>query len=229
MKSAFLKFFSQPLVAKRLVRFLLHLDNFIYKCISTFVLDAEGGVHPKHEILKYKDWFNAKVSPKDVVLDIGCNTGSLLKFLSSNISKGYGIDIVEKFIEKARIQNAGVNIEYYLGDATEFDFKKFEGLTVITMSNVLEHIEERVDFLEKCKSCLDGKPCKLLIRVPLITRDWLSCYKKQIGIDYRLDPTHFTEYTKEEIYEELGSVKIKIIESEIRFGEIFLECQINPC
>ena len=58
-----------------------------------------------------------------------------------------------------------------------------------------------------------------------ITRDWISCYKKELGIDYRRDPTHFTEYTEKEITEELNQANIQIHNFDKRFGEAFLVCE----
>ncbi len=44
---------------------------------------------------------------------------------------------------------------------------------------------------------------KLLIRVPVIDRDWIVVIKKELGLEYRLENTHFTEYTFKEFLQEL--------------------------
>jgi len=88
---------------------------------------------------------------------------------------------------------------------------------VITLSNVLEHIENRVDFLK----LMGRKASKLLIRVPMINRDWITPYKKELGLDYRGDRGHFTEYTFESFEREMKEVGLKIEECSIQFGEIW--------
>ena len=61
----------------------------------------------------------------------------------------------------------------------------------------------------------------ILFRVPLITRDWLPVYKKEQGVESRLDLTHFTEYTVEQAKSELASSGWKFAEYSINFGEIW--------
>jgi len=42
-----------------------------------------------------------------------------------------------------------------------------------------------------------------------------------MGIEYRLDPTHMTEYTMESLQEELGKTGLRIEKASIQFGEIW--------
>ena len=58
----------------------------------------------------------------------------------------------------------------------------------------------------------------------MINRDWISVYKKEIGIEYRLDHTHFIEYTFSGFETELNDVGIKIESYKIKFGEIYAVC-----
>ena len=62
---------------------------------------------------------------------------------------------------------------------------------------------------------------RFLFRVPLIDREWLVAYKKEMGVEYRLDPTHFIEYTLEQFKDELKQANITIKQVDIRFGEIY--------
>jgi len=70
------------------------------------------------------------------------------------------------------------------------------------LSNILEHIENRVKFLNKIKNLAP----KILIRVPMINRDWITLYKKELGVEWRLDKTHYIEYTLESFEKELEKV-----------------------
>ena len=61
----------------------------------------------------------------------------------------------------------------------------------------------------------------MIIRVPLFERDWRVPLKREIGVDYRLDSTHFIEYTQEGFLEELREAKLKATHVEVRWGEIW--------
>jgi 2-polyprenyl-3-methyl-5-hydroxy-6-metoxy-1,4-benzoquinol methylase len=201
--------------AQFIVRFLMRLHNLCYRNISWLVLIAEGGIHPKHRLTNYHQFFIDNISNGDTVLDIGCGNG----FLTSDIAKKAGsvtaIDLSERNIEIARRDFSGDNIDYICGDVTEFDFKK--GYNVITLSNLLEHIANRHDFLTRIRSLAN----KFLIRVPTINRDWLTYYKMESGIEYRLDATHKIEYTLESFTQELAEAGMTIEKTSLQFGEIW--------
>lgn len=82
---------------------------------------------------------------------------------------------------------------------------------------MLEHIENRVEFLKKVK----GLAPRILIRIPMIDRDWITFYKKELGIEWRLDKTHCTEYSLESLNKELEESDLKLNEFSIQFGEIW--------
>ena len=62
---------------------------------------------------------------------------------------------------------------------------------------------------------------RFLIRVPMINRDWITLYKKELNIDYRLDQTHYVEYTIDSFLEELKKAKLVMEDFSIQFGEIW--------
>ena len=45
--------------------------------------------------------------------------------------------------------------------------------------------------------------------------------KDQYGVDYRLDPTHFIEFTKKSFYDEMQQADLKIVSFEQKWGEIY--------
>ena len=55
----------------------------------------------------------------------------------------------------------------------------------------------------------------------MINRSWLPLYKKELGLEFRLDPTHYIEYTYELFKKEKESVGFKILSYIIQFGEIW--------
>jgi 2-polyprenyl-3-methyl-5-hydroxy-6-metoxy-1,4-benzoquinol methylase len=207
----------------------LRLHNFLYKLISAYASILNGGIHPKHEILKYKEWFEKNIDPNSTVLDIGCHEGSLPRSLAKKASFVYGIEIVEKHVARAKELNTHKNVDYICTDATTYNFEHLQPIHYITLSNVLEHIEHRIDFLQKIIHNVQWATSHnqiILIRVPMLTRDWLTLYKKNMGIEYRLDLTHFTEYTIEEFKNEVEQSGLTILKHEIKFGEIYAVCKV---
>lgn len=193
----------------------MRLDNFCYNNISRFATIAEGGIHPKHRLMNYHQFFIDNVDPRDAVLDIGCGNGFLTYDVAKKVRSVTAIDVNKDNIELAKRNFYKENIKYIYGDATRFDFaEKFD---VIILSNILEHIDNRSDFLSKIKNLAN----KFLIRVPLLNRDWLTYYKRELGVEYRLDLTHKIEYTMESFEDELEEAGLRIEGASIQFGEIW--------
>jgi SAM-dependent methyltransferase len=204
----------KSLVLKTL-RILLRFDNYLYHLISRFAISLENGVHPKHRLMKYHEFFINNIEQSDTVLDVGCGNGSLTYDIASKAKFVFGIDINKKNIDFACKNFKRNNIHYIYGDATTYIFEsKFD---VIVLSNVLEHIEKRQQFLEKLKNLAS----RFLIRVPMIDRSWVTLYKKELNIEYRSDNTHYIEYTFTDFYRELNDCGLHIVNYEISFGEIW--------
>jgi len=201
---------------KMLTKILLRVHNALYRVISFAAIKAENGVHPKHRLLGYHHFFLQHLNATDSVLDIGCGNGSLTRDLAKKAKRVVGIDCNEKYIAQAKKNNGAANIEYVLGDVVVYDFR--EKFDVLVLSNVLEHIEKRKEFLQKIKPIAN----RFLIRVPMLNRDWLTVYKKEMGVEYRLDKTHFIEYTLQDIEQELKQAGFQIKDYSIQYGEIWI-------
>ena len=197
------------------IKCIIWIHNFVYRALSVLVLKAHDGIHPKHDILNYKKFFVDHIKTSDVVLDVGCGNGALAFAIAQKAQQVCAIDIVKKNIHSANKKFAHDNITYVLGDATTHHFD--QNFDVVTLSNVLEHIDDRVTFLKKVKKLAPT----FLIRVPLITRDWLAVYKKQQGLEYRLDKTHYIEYTNDTLAAELEHADLVITEHFVQFGELY--------
>ena len=55
----------------------------------------------------------------------------------------------------------------------------------------------------------------------MINRDWITLYKKELGIEWRLDKTHYIEYTLESFKKELEKAGLNLEKYSIQFGEIW--------
>jgi len=202
-------------VLKTIIGYLLKIDNLIYRLISKYSVKLENGIHPKHRLTKYHVFFINNVGSDENVLDIGCGNGYNTYKIAEKARSVVGIDINEDNIRLARDNFQRENIEYIIGDATSYLFnKKFD---VVILSNVLEHIEDRIQLLKEIKS-LGGK---ILIRVPLLDRSWVVLYKKESGVEYKLDNTHCIEYTLTSFLDELVAADLEAVKYSIQFGEIW--------
>lgn len=212
---------------KKILLLLLKLDNLLYKLVSISAVQVGKGRHPKHDIIQYEKWFLDCLSDNSTVLDIGSNIGEMVILMSKQCQQSFGIEINPEAVEIAKKNSEDLdNAHFFCSDVMDFDFSQLGEISVVTMSNVLEHIENRTELLRNLKKNIKWKDSpKFLIRVPLVDREWVSIYKKNLGIEWRLDNTHFIEYTFESFNDELDESGLKIEESQIKFGEIYAICK----
>ncbi len=197
------------------LKYALRLHTFLYKVISVLAIKSEGGTHPKHRLMQYHQFFINHIQDTDRVLDIGCGNGELAFDISRHATHITAIDIDPKKIYIATEKYKGPNIVYRVCDATkDLGDEKFD---IAILSNVLEHIEQRVVFLNSIKSLATT----FLIRVPMFDRDWIPLLKKELGLEWRLDLTHYTEFTKKQFEAETSAAGYTIKEFSVQFGEIW--------
>lgn len=218
--------YSTP-VARLNVKFRLFILQKAYEGLGQYASILEGGVHPKHRLMNYHRFFLDNVEPDDVVLDLGCGNGLVALDVAQKAKEVLGLDINENNIKAAKENERKFqkeNVTFIVGDATIIKFnRKFDK---IILSNVLEHIELRIEFLKKIGNLLRDTPSSvLLLRVPMLNRDWVTLYKKELGMEYRLDKTHYIEYTMKTLSEELGMSGWFISNYSIQFGEIWARVQ----
>lgn len=199
---------------------LLTLDSIIYGITGRKSIEYNEGVHVKHRLTGYHDFFVDRIQREEWVLDIGCGKGELAYDI---VTKGsgvvLGIDRNPDSLAFARKHFQHPRLEFIEGDALEFN--PTQTFDTVVMSNVLEHIEHRVDFLLRVIDKIHPK--RFLIRVPMFNRDWRVPLRKELGLAYFSDPTHFTEYTQESFSQEMKGTNLRILHMEIRWGEIWAE------
>ncbi|MEW6068858.1 MAG: methyltransferase domain-containing protein [Nitrospirota bacterium] len=203
------------------LKFLFDIENRNYQLEGHASVRYGNGVHTKHWHIKYHDFFIENIPPRSRVLDVGCGIGALAYDIAMKVPDVfvYGVDVAENNIKVCKERFQLKNINYVHGDAlNDLPDEKFD---VIVLSNVLEHIEKRVEFLRVLSE--KYKPRKILIRVPMFERDWRVPLKKELGVDYRLDSTHHIEYCQEEFFDELKSAGLTVIHYTIKWGEIWAE------
>ena len=142
--------------------FLLELEQRLAVLQGTEALRYGNGVHPKHWHTGYHEFFVQKIKPGEKVLDVGCGYGALAFDMAAAGAQVIGIDINAENIEKARTCYAHPSLEFVVGDATKN--VPHDRLDTVVMSNVLEHLEDRVGVLTALNEQIS--PNKWLIRVP---------------------------------------------------------------
>jgi len=198
---------------------LISLHEDLMWHINQAAIRYEGGIHPKHRLMDYHRFFIERLNENDRVLDIGCGYGAVAFSMAKAGALVTGIDMDEINLRQARKRYQHKNLRFLLGDVRK-DLPNGH-FDVIVMSNVLEHIEDRVGLLKMIRDKF--KPKLLLIRVPMINRDWLVPLKKELGMRYYSDPTHYTEYTIESFQAEMANVGLEVRHAEIKWGEIWSE------
>ena len=190
--------------------------------INERALKAGNGIHLKHRLTKYHSFFIDNIKNGEKIIDIGCGYGAVARSiaLAKNKSLIIGIDINEENIYQAKNFKNPQNLSFYLKDANT-NKSKIKA-DVIVLSNVLEHIEERIIFLSNIRNFTDAY--KILIRVPLFERDWQIPLRKELNIDYFSDKDHKIEHTLDEFEKELSLAKIKIDTVITKWGEIWASC-----
>ena len=206
------------------LRFLFNLDSLLYPLQGQLASVYEGGTHPKHRLMRYHDFFVNRIKPKERVLDIGCGIGAVAYDVAVKAeAEVVGIDLNETNIDIARKRYTHPRVQYILGDALKnLPDGKFD---VVILSNVLEHLTHRSEFLKRVQKTVN--PDRVLIRVPLFERDWRVPLKYELGVEWRLDGTHETEYSIESFAEEVKDARGWINYQEIRWGEIWAEIAIG--
>lgn len=203
---------------RRAARELLVTYDDVYRELDLAAIAYEGGVHPKHRLTRYHDFFVERVRPGDRVLDIGSGKGELAHDL---VVKGgacvVGVDHDPNHLAFARSHFSHDDLEFRMGDVLgDLPEGHFD---VVVMSNVLEHLDPRVEFLRRVTE--SARPRALLLRVPIYERDWTVPLKAELGLPAYWDPDHETEYDEASFGSELAEAGLDVRELLVRWGEIW--------
>ena len=200
---------------------LFKLKDKLEWVINERALSYGKSIHPKHKLTKYHYFFIERINNGETVIDIGCGYGAVARSIakSKKLSTVYGIDVDPKKIKQARSFDKIDNLFFIQGDAEKnFDYKA----DVVVLSNVLEHINFRKEFLKNIRKSTNAK--KFLIRVPVVERDWQIPLRKELKINYFSDEDHKIEHTIEEFKKEIETSEFVINYMTTIWGEIWAEC-----
>jgi SAM-dependent methyltransferase len=217
--------FARKLSPLARAEFFMALDSALYEDHGTSAIGAgtHGGLHPKHALTRYHDFFVENIGAGESVIDLGCGVGALACSIAQRTGVHVtGVDWAPVNLAKARTAGSALNLDNQLrfveGDITSHrEPRRFD---VVVLSNVLEHLNERARLLARWGEWYEPK--RFLIRVPAYDRDWRVPWKEELSVEWRLDPTHMTEYTWESLCEELRSAGLRTAKLTVRWGEYWV-------
>jgi SAM-dependent methyltransferase len=208
---------AQPSRAQAM-RELLTLHGDVLVGLDRGAIDYDGGTHAKHRLTRYHDFFVERVEPGERVLDVGCHKGELAADLAERSGASVlALDRSPWALEHARLENAHPRVRYVEADA--LTYVPEEPIDTVVLSNVLEHLGPRVPFLRRLREDLGAR--KLLIRVPVLERDWIVPLRRELGLPYFSDPEHEVEYDLDLLRDELSASGWALEEWRLVWGEIW--------
>lgn len=205
------------------LRRLLALEDGLELVTNERAMAFGQGEHPKHRLTNYHAFFIDRIADGEAVLDVGCGYGAVARSIAwaRPGSQVTGLDMNKGRLAQALASANPPNLTFVEGDATRA--LPGEGHGVVVLSNVLEHIEARVDFLKAVRTAVN--PLRILIRVPLFERDWRMGLRRELGVDFRSDSDHKIEHTIMEFRAETEAAGLEITELSTLWGEIWAECR----
>jgi SAM-dependent methyltransferase len=203
---------------RKAVRDVLALYDDTYAAVDRAAIAYDDGVHAKHRLTRYHDFFVERVRPEERVLDVGAGKGELAYDLVVRAGAFVvGIDHDPSHLAFARSHFAHERLRFEGGDALE----RLPGgsFDVVVLSNVLEHIDDRVALLRRVVA--EAQPRVVLLRVPVLARDWTVPLRAEVGLPHFSDPDHEVEYDPESFRAELAAAGLVVTELVLVWGEIW--------
>lgn len=130
----------------------------------------------------YDDLIGAlDIQPGDAVLDVGCGTGTVLRFISTQTEiRGFGLDVSPDMLEVAREKAPG--LDFRLGDCGQLPYDD-NSMDVVMACMAYHHFPDQKRFREEARRVLkpNGKLYICDPRFPWIVRSLLNACFREAG------------------------------------------------
>lgn len=205
------------------MRWLMLADSDLTVVVNEAAMRYGEGVHVKHRLMRYHDFFVDRIRAGERVLDVGCGYGAVAYSIATRSgARVTGIDLEPANVEMARRRFRHPDLAFELGDAlVALPDGRYD---VIVLSNVLEHIDDRVGFVRRIVD--RTRPSRILIRVPMFDRDWRVPLRRELNLYPYSDLGHFTEYTTGSFRDEMAAAGLEVTELLVNWGEIWAETRL---
>ncbi len=205
------------------MRRLFALSDRLHMVLNERAVAQGQGEHPKHRLMRYHDFFVDRIPAGARVLDVGCGYGAVARSIARRVPgvTVLGVDLDKPRLAQAMAADNPPNLRFLEADATRnlppgpWD--------VVVLSNILEHIEHRPAFLRALLAV--AKPSRILIRVPLFEREWEIPMRRELGVNYFSDNTHYIEHSLDEFARETQAAGLIAVERLTLWGEIWADCR----
>lgn len=157
-----------------------------------------------------------EITPGSVVCDLGCGKDlKFLRYISSKIEKGIGIDKNCEDFQEGNLQRIGLKVDGSLP-------LENESVDIVTMSAILEHLDRPEDVLKECYRALK-KDGKIVLTTPSPTAkpilELLAFRLKIIDAEEIRDhKNYFSKTDLKNILNKSGFDREKIKVSSFEFG-----------
>lgn len=207
---------------RKAMRQLLQAYQDAYVGADLGAIAYDEGVHAKHRLTRYHDFFVDRIHGGERVLDVGCGKGELAFDIAERSGATViAVDASPWMLQFARERFSHPHVTYVHADA--IGYVPDEPVDVAVLSNVLEHIEQRVELLQGLRERAGAR--RLLIRVPVLERDWTVPLRRELGLFHFSDPEHKVEYDVELLRRELTAGGWTMTEPQLVWGEIWAEAR----
>ena len=202
---------------------LFAIEDKLNLVVNERALALGNGVHPKHRLIGYHDFFIENLHSCRSILDIGCGYGSVARSIAIALpnSQVVGIDNDFERFSRASEMPSLPNLKFELSDIKTF--KPDNSFDAVILSNVLEHLDDRVEILKFIQETTQSS--RFLIRVPLFERHWTVPMRQELGVNFFQDEDHKIEHTLDQFCDEVISANFQIRTLVTRWGEIWSVCE----
>jgi SAM-dependent methyltransferase len=202
---------------------LLQLDSDVQVALDRAAIAYDGGIHAKHRLMRYHDFFVERVHKDEQVLDVGSGKGELAFDLAVRSGAHVtGIDFYRTHLDFARSRFSHPRLRFLEADAVTWE--PDQQFDVVVLSNVLEHIAERTVLLRSLAA--STRADRFLIRVPAYDRHWTVPLREELGLPYFSDATHEIEYTTETFLDEMATADLRVEHLQVNWGELWAEARV---
>jgi 2-polyprenyl-3-methyl-5-hydroxy-6-metoxy-1,4-benzoquinol methylase len=204
---------------------LLAIEDQLQKVINERALAYGLGEHPKHRLIPYHQFFIENLQESKRILDVGCGYGAVARSIATALPSAVvvGIDNDKERYGQAINATNPSNLDFQLIDLT--DFEVLVAFDAVVLSNVLEHVYDRVSVLRSLIATT--RASLFLIRVPLFERHWTIPLRSELGVNFFQDSDHKVEHRVQEFRNEVKESGLVIEEIHTLWGEIWAVCRPN--